>query len=91
MIALLSFFRPGYAMPDLLVRGVDEALVKALKERAGAHGRSAEAEHRAILAEALGRPRKRTFAEVLASIPEVGADEDFERVEREGRPPRVFD
>lgn len=34
-------------MADLLVRGVDEAVVKALKKRAGAHGRSAEAEHRA--------------------------------------------
>ncbi|MCZ7558649.1 MAG: DNA-binding protein [Burkholderiaceae bacterium] len=78
-------------MPDLLVRGVDKALVKALKERAGAHGRSAEAEHRAILAEALARPRKRALAELLASIPDVGADADFERVESEGRAPRVFD
>ncbi len=43
-------------MPDLLVRGVDEDIVRALKERAGAHGRSAEAEHRAILAAALARP-----------------------------------
>ena len=30
-------------MADLLVREVDEAVVKAVKERAGAHGRSAEA------------------------------------------------
>jgi plasmid stability protein len=42
---------------DLLVRGIDEALVRALKERAVAHGRSAEAEHREILAAALRRPR----------------------------------
>ena len=28
-------------MPDLLVRGVDDQIVRALKERAGAHGRSA--------------------------------------------------
>ena len=56
-------------MADLLVRGVDEDLVRALKERAGAHGRSAEAEHRAILAAALARPRRRSFAEVLASMP----------------------
>ena len=66
-------------MADLLVRGVDEDLVHALKERAGAHGRSAEAEHREILAAALARPRKRSFAEVLASIPEVGTDADFAR------------
>lgn len=78
-------------MPDLLVRGVDEAIVKALKERAGAHGRSAEAEHRVILAEALARPRRRALAELLASIPDVGTDADFERVESEGKAPRVFD
>ncbi|MFO1200594.1 MAG: DNA-binding protein [Burkholderiaceae bacterium] len=78
-------------MPDLLVRGVDEALVKALKARAGAHGRSAEAEHRQILAEALTSPRKRALAELLASIPDVGTDADFERVEFEKVASRVFD
>jgi antitoxin FitA len=78
-------------MPDLLVRGVDEEIVQALKERAVAHGRSAEAEHREILAAALVRPRKRSFAEVLASIPDVGADIDFERVQSGREVPRVFD
>ena len=78
-------------MADLLVRGVDEAIVRALKERAGEHGRSAEAEHRAILAAALARPRKRSFAEVLASIPEVGEDADFERLTTTPEAPRVFD
>ncbi|MGB5103565.1 MAG: hypothetical protein WBO04_09640 [Steroidobacteraceae bacterium] len=78
-------------MPDLLVRGVDETLVKALKECAGAHGRSAEAEHREILAEALARPRKRALAELPASIPDVGTDADFERVESAGKAPRAFD
>lgn len=78
-------------MPDLLVRGVDEALVKALKERAGAHGRSAEAEHREILAEALARPRRRSLVEVLAAIPEAGSDADFERIGPKGKAPRVLD
>jgi len=78
-------------MPALLVRGVDEVLVKALKERAGAHGRSAEAEHRDFLAEALARPRKRALADLLASIPDVGTDADFERVEPGGKAPRVLD
>ena len=68
-------------MADLLVRGVDEALVKALKKRAGASGRSAEAEHRAILAAALLTPKKRSLAELLASMPEGGRDQDFERQE----------
>jgi antitoxin FitA len=67
-------------MPDLLVRGVDEALVRALKQRAAANGRSMEEEHRAILAKALSSPRRRGFAEVLASMPAVGVDADFERI-----------
>jgi hypothetical protein len=33
-------------MPNLIVRGVEESVVRALKKRAGEHGRSAEAEHR---------------------------------------------
>ena len=77
-------------MADLLVRGVDEELVRALKARAGAHGRSAEAEHRAILAAALARPRQRSFAEILASMPDVGTDTDFERVQATRDAPDVF-
>jgi plasmid stability protein len=57
-----------------------ENVIRALKERAGAHGRSAEAEHREILASALVRPRRRSFAEVLAPMPDVGLDADFERL-----------
>jgi plasmid stability protein len=68
-------------MPQLLVRDVDEAIVKALRERAARHGRSAEAEHREILSKALRRTRRRTLAQALAAIPNVGADEDFARVE----------
>ena len=78
-------------MPDLLVRGVDDELVRALKERAGAHGRSAEAEHRAILMAALARPRRRTFAQVLASMPDVGLEADFERVDSVERSAHGFD
>jgi antitoxin FitA len=78
-------------MPNLLVRGVDEKIVRALKERAGAHGRSAEAEHRAILKAALARPRRLSFADVLASMPDVGLDSDFERVESAERSAHVFD
>ncbi|CAN5896701.1 hypothetical protein BH11PSE8_BH11PSE8_12460 [soil metagenome] len=59
-------------MANLLVRGVDETIVRALKERAGSHGRSAEAEHRAILSAALVRPVRRSFAQVPASSPMSG-------------------
>jgi antitoxin FitA len=89
IIAITSF--KGLPMATLLVRGVDEAIVRALKQRAGESGQSAEAEHRAILVEALVRPRKRSFAQVLAAMPNVGTDADFERLNGTVEAPRVFD
>ena len=41
-------------MPQLLVRNVPENLVQALKQRARENGRSAEAEHRAVLEQVFG-------------------------------------
>jgi len=76
---------------NLIVRGIDESLVQALKHRAAKHGRSAEAEHREILATALRRPRKRRLAEALAAIPNVGKDEDFARIEDAAEARRVPD
>jgi plasmid stability protein len=64
---------------NLVVRNVDGDVVRALKETATRHGRSAEAEHREILREALMRPRRRPLSEVLAQMPDVGHDEDFAR------------
>ena len=64
---------------NLIVRNVDEEIVQSLKELAVRNGRSAEAEHRAILKATLLQPRKRSFNEVLASMPNVGLDSDFER------------
>ena len=66
-------------MANLVVRNLDQRLVDALKQRAARHGRSAEAEHRAILEAALLLTPKKSFAEVLSSMPDVGEDEDFER------------
>jgi plasmid stability protein len=63
---------------NLIVRNLDADIVKSLKEQAARHGRSAEAEHRAILEAALKRPRRRPLNEVLASMPNVGRDSDFE-------------
>ena len=68
-------------MANLIVRDIDESLVRALTQRAAKHGRSAEAEHREILAAALRRPRKRHLADVLAAVPNVGSDGDFTRSE----------
>ena len=78
-------------MPDLLVRGVDDALVQALKKRAGAHGRSQEAELRAILSAALLSPPRRNLAELLAAMPDVGVDADFQRLEVQAGARDVFD
>lgn len=77
-------------MKSLVVRNLDDALVEALRARAIANGRSAEAEHREILAEVLGRPQRRSFADVLASMPNVGRDEDFERLSSHQAAPNVF-
>ncbi|MES1944069.1 hypothetical protein PC39_08139 [Salinisphaera sp. PC39] len=62
---------------------MDDAVVRALKRNAARHSRSAEAEHRAILEEALLKPRRRSLAEALADIPNVGRDMDFERSQDE--------
>jgi plasmid stability protein len=78
-------------MANLIVRNLDEAIVSALKQRAARHGVSAEAEHRRILEEALRSPPRRSFAEVLASMPDVGRDEDFARVENLQDAPDVPD
>ncbi|NJN20376.1 MAG: DNA-binding protein [Leptolyngbya sp. RL_3_1] len=68
-------------MANLIVRNIDDAIVKALKQRASRRGVSAEAEHRKILEQVLLQPAKKSFAEVLRQIPEVGKDSDFERVQ----------
>ena len=56
-------------MPQLLVRDVPQDVVEALKRRAAEHGRSAEAEHRIILEEAL-RPGRARFRERAAALRE---------------------
>ena len=43
------------------------------------NSRSMEAEVRALLADTFARPRRRSFVEVLATMPNVGKDSDFER------------
>jgi plasmid stability protein len=73
-------------MANLLVRNIDDSIASALKIRASQHGISAEEEHRRILEQALLRPRKKAFIEVLGEIPAVGQDDDFVRVQDEAAP-----
>jgi antitoxin FitA len=73
-------------MAQLIVRNLEDELVQALKTRAARHGRSAEAEHREILREALlGQRPRRSFKQVLGAMPDVGDDEDFSRIPDTGR------
>lgn len=66
-------------MAQLVVRNLPDDVVKALKQRAAKHNRSAEQEHREILQSALRRPRRRSLADVLRAMPNVGEDRDFVR------------
>lgn len=77
-------------MPSLTVRNLTPEIVDALKQRAASHGLSAEAEHREILRATLLLPPRRSFAEVLRSMPNVGHDQDFERAEDDGEAPDVL-
>ena len=67
-------------MGQLIVRNLEDGLVLALKRRAARHGRSAEAEHRAILHEVLiAEAQGPDFKDFLFSLPDVGEDEEFAR------------
>jgi antitoxin FitA len=77
-------------MANLIVRNIDETIVQALKIRASQHGVSAEAEHRKILEQVLLKPQRKSFAELLSQIPNVGNDADFERIQDDSAS-NVFD
>jgi plasmid stability protein len=63
-------------MSQLIVRNVEEKVVRKLKERAGEHGISMEEEHRRILRDTLFPKIKnrRSFKEFLCSMPDAGSD-----------------
>ena len=73
------------SVAQLIVRDLSEDLVKALKRRAAERNRSTEQEHREILQSVLRGPKRRHLAEVLAAIPNVGEDSDFEREQTDKR------
>ena len=77
-------------MASLHVRNVDDEIVRKLKERAERNGRSAEAEHRAILSEMLGLERP-DFDELAARLRELTKGRPHtpsEILQREGRDER---
>ncbi len=77
-------------MASLHVRNVDDAVVARLKERAARNGRSAEAEHRALLLSALNAEQL-SFAEIAARLREMTAGRKHtpsEILQRESRDER---
>ena len=73
-------------MAQLIVRNLDEELVRALKIRAAQNNRSAEAEHREILQQILQPEQKKpSLKALLLAMPDVGDDADFKRVDDHGR------
>lgn len=76
-------------MTDILIRDIDDALDRALRVNAARHGRTREAEIKAILQAAIdGAPAKRPLAEALMEIPKLDADVDelFARSQSPARP-----
>lgn len=73
-------------MAQLIVRNIEEELVRKLKVRAAQNGQSAEEEHRQILRRALGSEHfGSSLKGLLAEMPDVGDDRDFERIQDRGR------
>jgi antitoxin FitA len=76
---------------SLIVRNVDDELVRRLKMRAARHNRSAEAEHREILRQALSGEPSEAFAEMAArmrSLTRGRKHTPAEQLQREGRDER---
>ncbi len=75
-------------MAQLVVRRLEEAVVRELRKRAARSGRSMEAEHREILRAAL-RPGRgaESLKDLLLLMPAAGEDSDFARPR--GKPRRV--
>jgi plasmid stability protein len=68
-------------MAQLVVRNLESDLIHRLKQKAAAEGVSAEEEHRRILRRALfGAEDEFPDLKSLLIMPDVGEDEDFERL-----------
>jgi plasmid stability protein len=76
---------------SLLVRNVDDDVIARLKRRAARHGRSAEAEHREILMQALRAEAEPGFEDLAAELRRLLAGRAHTPAEvlmREGREER---
>lgn len=76
---------------NLHVRNLDEELIARLKHRAARHGRSAEAEHREILRQALVNENEPSFEQLAAELRKLTKSRKqtpSEALVREGRKER---
>ena len=73
-------------MAQLVVRKLEDDIIRRLKARAGRDGVSAEEEHRRILRKALlADGAGSSFKQYLRLMPDVGSDADFERIPQPDR------
>ncbi len=69
-------------MAQLLVRNIEETVVRKLRQKAARNGVSMEEEHRRILRRSLLEKKKKpkmSFLDFLCTMPNVGDDADFAR------------
>ena len=69
-------------MAQLLVRNIEDVVVRKLKQKAAKDGISMEEEHRRILRESLlgnGKTQAVSIKDFLLTMPNVGDDSLFER------------
>jgi plasmid stability protein len=77
-------------MAQLIVRNLPEEIVARLKRLAAENNRSAEAEHRQILIQALlADKRGNSLKALLLEMPDAGDDEDFARLPAKRRRVRL--
>ena len=80
-------------MAQLIVRNIEDAVVRQLRVRAASHGVSMEEEHRRVLRTALlGEVKNRkSFSEMLLSIPKATAGESGDLFDRQRDLPREIE
>ena len=74
-------------MPQLIVRQIEDKVIRKLKARAGLHGVSTEQEHRQILRDVLldSTSTRLSFKDYLRSLPKDASAAAFERARGSGR------
>lgn len=73
-------------MAELIVRDVEDELLRELELRAARNGQSAEEELHQILRDTLTTAHStKTLKDLLSEMPNVGDDRDFERIQDRGR------